>query len=113
MIFSGGQWGLTNVKLAVGCSKMLLYDGNDCQMCAEGYYIVRYANKTISKCETCPISCTTCSEADVCLTCATGFNLVSGKCTNNYTVNMLAPANKKVTCENNKTFTMSSPDGSE
>lgn len=47
MIFSGGMWGLTNVKLAVGCSKMLLYDGTDCQLCADGYYAVRYTNKTI------------------------------------------------------------------
>lgn len=37
-IYSGSDWGLTNVKVVFGCSKFLLFDGIDCRKCQDGYY---------------------------------------------------------------------------
>jgi len=106
MIFSGGQWALTNVKLTVGCSKMLLYDGIDCQKCVEGYYPVRNSNKTISRCDICPIQCKLCTDATACTSCANGYQLQGGKCTNSYNTTVLQTGNKIAVCDN-RTFTMS------
>jgi hypothetical protein len=37
-IFSGSDWGLTNVKILFGCSKFLIFSGNECNKCVDGYY---------------------------------------------------------------------------
>lgn len=50
MIYSGALWSITNVKLAIGCSKSLIFDGIECQECIGGYYPVRSASKVVMQC---------------------------------------------------------------
>lgn len=57
MMFSQANWALSNVKITLGCSKFISYDGISCQMCQKGYYQVRNKYNTLDRCVICPIYC--------------------------------------------------------
>lgn len=46
-IFSGSDWGLTNVKILFGCSKFLIFSDNDCNKCVDGYYEISTIQNSI------------------------------------------------------------------
>lgn len=107
-MFSDSIWGLTNVRIAFGCSKFLIYNGAQCQDCSEGYFSVKDVNDNVIKCNPCPLNCVKCDSANECSSCEEGFSFSDGKCQNNH-VNKIYPAPmKSLHCEE-KSFQISSP----
>lgn len=59
--------------------------GTDIPKCADGTYLYKLSSQNVSyyKCLACPLGCGTCSFTGStvdCLTCSTGYNFVSGRC---------------------------------
>jgi hypothetical protein len=59
---------------------MLVFDGNDCQLCEDGFYPLSYPNSSIEACAVCPLNCLTCTDAIFCNSCVQGYTLQNGKC---------------------------------
>ena len=110
-IFSGSDWGLTNVKVLFGCSKFLIFDGNDCAKCAEGYYetwVTRNGSKVLLGCEPCPLNCTKCTDNFTCQACELGFSLSNGKCMSKNTIATYPIPGRSLVCTNGHTLLQSS-----
>lgn len=76
------------------CNEGFLFDGNTTCLpgCADGKYLDN------GKCPTCPVQCTTCSNADQCNSCATGYFLNGKLCVKECPLGLFAN-NQKNTCD--------------